>query len=237
MHSRKVVLYIFIYFTFIPMLQCYNMDTEHATLYLGRSNDSLFGFAVEFIKTETGYELYIGAPKENTTVEETGAVYICNVNQDLCRQFYQGNQNDNNQNVNSDRSPYYKEMFGSTITYVNDTAEVCAYRWTDKSFESQNYWFMPGRCRHVNKKSSVIADIPLPNKQKYIDESRQEFMYGMAQAGFSADGNKDDLFILGAPGMAEWRGGFVVFRENFLEFDDQYDLPIFSYLGKCLMLS
>ncbi|XP_071102439.1 integrin alpha-4-like [Haliotis cracherodii] len=219
----------------------YNIDVVHARVLHGPSK-SMFGYASAFKRTQSGYKLTVGAPKDNSTRRNsTGATHECDVTDPLnCVQTYEIDQDD--RDLESISGTWYNaaEMYGSIILQSNDTTTMCAPRYNDLAFEKENYAFLIGRCVTVES-ANVKYSYPLKvsKAQGYLQRrpgsSKYIFWYGMGESGMSGDMMEDGSVLLGVPGFKEWSGGVVMLKQDIFSpvqrFDIPFTVPDFSYLG------
>ncbi|XP_048247244.1 integrin alpha-3-like [Haliotis rufescens] len=219
----------------------YNIDVVHARVLHGPSR-SMFGYASAFKRTQSGYKLIVGAPKDSsTTRNSTGATHECDVTESLsCVKSLKRV----NEDLVSPSGTWYidNEMYGSVIVQTNDTTTVCAPRFNDLIHETDGRAFLIGRCVSDNLNMRTEEFYPL-NRKDYFKRvslgngiSKHILWNGMGQSGMSGDAMADGSVLIGVPGFNEWKGGVVLLKKennlvNRLEFEMPFRIPEYSYLG------
>ncbi|GFG35325.1 hypothetical protein Cfor_01366, partial [Coptotermes formosanus] len=164
--------------------------------------------------------LVVGAPRGNSTyikheyIYEPGVVYQCALRSGgSCVQIIVDPSG--NRKVEGSSLQHKKDnaWLGGAIAVQNsgDRMVICAPGW--KNAFSPNYYLMNGICYWTDNTTDVTAPMesvtPLVNLHKQA-ESRSYFYYAYGEAGFTAHFPKDsDEFVLGAPGVLEWRGTII----------------------------
>ncbi|KAK3589624.1 hypothetical protein CHS0354_043084 [Potamilus streckersoni] len=91
---------------------------------------------------------------------------------------------------------------------------VCAHRWKDAKFASElNVTYSHGICYKLRSDLLQRADIisPLVNTRQLFNEDKGYPVWAFSSVGQSAQFSKHgDFKVLGAPGINNWHGGFVV---------------------------
>lgn len=175
--------------------------------FVPQNISSYFGYSVNLRKTN----VMVGAPKAQSSqknqkgINETGAVYRCNLNNRICTNF----NVDTEGNKNELRKDY--QMLGAAMDGHESEADrfvVCAPKLNmeyHKNDVTTHYLF--GICYWVANTNSKLTKqqsfSPPTNKQK-------AYGYYYPESGFSVhvpDGQKE--FIVGCPGVNRWRGSVM----------------------------
>ncbi|KAK6165601.1 hypothetical protein SNE40_022500 [Patella caerulea] len=189
----------------------YNIDTEQARIFSGPKT-SYFGYTTVLTRNQDGIRLLVGAPNDNTGsgVNRTGSVYICDTRDEgECTRFYNPGTG-RTDSVHPSVYPITMEGFGSCLNQIsNSKILMCAPRFKDLRFPTQA--FVTGRCIITNTdlRSRVNSSLPVEDEGKYADRVLG-YIQGMAESGFSCDTLMPGTYVLGAPGLNTWRGGFAV---------------------------
>ncbi|XP_067650565.1 integrin alpha-4-like [Haliotis asinina] len=239
--SGRATLPVLLCLFLVDVCSSYNIDVVHARVLHG-PGQSMFGYASAFKRTQSGYKLIVGAPKDNSVRRNaTGASHECDVTEPLnCVQTYKINHDDSD--LESISGTWYNahEMYGSVILQSNDTTTICAPRYVDLAFEVQNYAFLIGRCitaKDSNVKYSYPMKITKANGYLRTRAGSSKYIYwnGMGESGMSGDVMEDGTVLLGIPGFKEWSGGVVMLKNSIFSpvqrFDIPFIVPDYSYLG------
>ncbi|XP_046565305.1 integrin alpha-3-like [Haliotis rubra] len=228
----------------LPLLLClflvdvcsgYNFDVVHARVLHGPEK-SMFGYASAFKRTQSGYKIIVGAPKDNST----GATHEC----DVTEPFSCVKMHFRKEIKEAPSGAWYvdNEMYGSVIVQTNDSTTVCAPRFNDLRYEGRGAAFLIGRCVNDNVNMRSAEFYPLDTKTYFkeisLDSgiSKNVLWNGMGQAGMSGDAMADGGVLIGVPGFKEWRGGVVLLKKEGdivrrLELEMRFRIPEYSYLG------
>ncbi|KAL4222565.1 integrin [Mactra antiquata] len=213
----------------------FNVDTKNVKIFRG-PNGIYFGYSLAMLRNTQGNWLLVGAPKANDPLQQgiqtPGVLLRCPVDGDSVRcdevvvdtsgnvrvagTFYGGTKvfdhDKNNQwlGVAVDVSPN------------SDRFAVCAHRWKDSKFVVPNdLLYMQGLCyeldagfRYPARLLPVLVDY---NSLVHRQERYPIWAYGALGQSVQYTKNGDSL-VMGAPGLNDWQGGFVIedsLRRNF----------------------
>ncbi|XP_044739060.1 integrin alpha-PS3-like [Chrysoperla carnea] len=218
---------------FVEFLNGLNLSTKFFIKIPGNQNQSYFGYTVHLRSNsnKNGSSVIIGAPKANskfkTTVTNPGSIYQCD-------QLLNGNPNCNEFLLNEkdiietsgfkyDAYPEHGSL-GASID-GEDTRDgrfvACAPRWSSiiPQYDSQTllnngicYW----SSNTVNDKQSVTDMTPLidTNRQKTEkSDGTSLYIYQYGEFGFSTHLTKASEVIFGSPGLNNWIGGVIQYKD------------------------
>ncbi|XP_063227165.1 integrin alpha-9-like [Bacillus rossius redtenbacheri] len=211
----------------------FNLDTSHALLWTGQAG-SHFGYTVALRDLGGDHRLVVGAPRGNSSyithrrLTEPGTVFHCRLRDVTCEQLaldLSGNVNHTLPNT------YFKYQdkkdnawIGGSISVQqtpNSPMVVCAPRW--KNSIEAGYYMMNGIC-YLSKAHSepdaearIIYPLSDPYLRAYppkpVTNTIQRFYYAYGEAGLSTHFTKDgEDLLIGAPGVFDWAGTIVVYR-------------------------
>ncbi|KAF5292281.1 hypothetical protein FQA39_LY03315 [Lamprigera yunnana] len=204
----------------------FNIDTDFPIVYVNPSasnggRENFFGYSV--ILHASPPWIQIGAPRGNSTKikdMEPGVVYKCDIHGPCSLIDVDRNSGFYASYRDSFIDRKHKAWIGGAmdIDPVADRVAICAHRWANNRV--QDYWML-GACywTHANE-TSFAKLIPLLDNGKGIirDEVAKVNVYyfGQGQTGMSAHFSKNknaSELVLGAPGVYNWDGTTLVFKD------------------------
>ncbi|XP_052840214.1 integrin alpha-PS3 [Drosophila gunungcola] len=197
---------------------------KHLGTHLNQTRSSYFGYSLVIRPTS----IIVGAPRaqstldSQSTINETGAIYRCSLIDDDCVPYvldYRGDVigSDNGYTLNSESKDF--QWLGGSMdggTRDSDKLLVCAPRFYTPHSEGNQlhgvcYWVpdtVSTKPQHVGRTS------PLRLKSKQLNDDKKVMFY-MGELGHSAHVTDDNSeFLIGAPGIDNWKGSVVVYRKN-----------------------
>uniref|UniRef100_A0A914LSE6 Integrin alpha-2 domain-containing protein n=2 Tax=Meloidogyne TaxID=189290 RepID=A0A914LSE6_MELIC len=218
--------FILILFTLFIGIEGFNVDTKNAQIH--RRPNTGFGYTVDFAYRDSRNRkltLLVGAPFAQTSqrrLQNTGAVYGCEVDTNLCVEIF-FDQKGNELRLNGTSLLPIEEkshqMFGATIVASKNGDNVLACAPHYKYFFAKFDVVEPvGSCYYSRDYFSKIQEFA-PCRQEPARHGHHRLGYGMC--GFSAavpDFGNERLFI-SAPGAWYWQGS--VFSQNIHNITDR----------------
>lgn len=224
----------------IPLSACFNLSPSPNLIikkpslitHLPQMRPSYFGYSINLRRNS----ILIGAPRAQSTlatqrkVEETGAIFKCNFEDEQPCHPYHFDVNGNTRVENTDLA-YNSEkkdfqMLGAAMDGHEsefDRFVVCAPKLKADVEESDHY-LLHGICYWVSgtnssQPSGVRQIIPLRQRslQTVPGESSavNHYFYIYGESGFSvhvSDNNEE--IVIGCPGILNWRGSIIRYRSQ-----------------------
>uniref|UniRef100_A0A1I8PYL5 Uncharacterized protein n=1 Tax=Stomoxys calcitrans TaxID=35570 RepID=A0A1I8PYL5_STOCA len=224
-------------------------DPQLAT-YLPKYRASYFGYTLNLRKLG----IIIGAPRAQSTlphqrqINETGAIYRCTLNDPTNCSPYVFEERGNIL-LDKNATHYLSELrefqwMGASMdggSRDSDRLIVCAPRLLSPSTNNYHMW---GLCYWI---SDTLADSPInvmtvaelrsvDNQIRSYEDGERAYHYMIAEQGLSVHGTPDNReFVIGAPGISNWRGSVIRHRivsgGNDIPNPKNFKQPIDSYLG------
>ncbi|KAL3832414.1 hypothetical protein ACJMK2_024059 [Sinanodonta woodiana] len=230
--ERLKMIYVYIFAYLLIDLRIivmgFNVDTHNYELFYG-PRGSYFGFSVAFLRNDNGHWLLAGAPRSHDQyqpeVDTPGALYKCPIgviNGTYCLQVMVDNTGNVQVGMYTDgRTQVFlhdksNQWLGVSLDVSPRDQEilVCAHRWKDAKFVSElNATYSHGICYKLHSGLHERANIisPLVNARQLYHEDKGYPIWAFSSVGQSAQFSKrGDFKVLGAPGINNWHGGFVV---------------------------
>lgn len=222
----EYVIYILIVF-YIQATGAFNVDTKNVKVFRGPSG-IYFGYSLAMLRNNFGNWVLVGAPKANDPlqggIESPGVLLRCPLdgasiqceevrvdttgNSQVMGSFYGSTkvfEHDKN-----------NEWLGVAVDVSpnNDRIVICAHRWKDSKYVAANdLLYMHGLCYELDANFQFGARL-LPiivdyNSLVHRQERYPIWAYGSLGQSVQYTKNGDAL-VMGAPGLNDWQGGFVI---------------------------
>jgi hypothetical protein len=198
---------------------------------LEQSRSSYFGYSLNLRENH----VLIGAPRAQSTLEqqrrvnETGAIFKCNLNSDSdqsCHPYHfdlNGNTHVENTDLgyNSEKKDF--QMLGFAMDghgSESDRFVVCAPKLM-ADLEIDHHYLLHGICYWVpstntTQPSGIRSIIPLRqrNLQTVPNENNtNQYYYIYGESGFSVHiSENDEEIIIGCPGILNWQGSIIRYK-------------------------
>lgn len=221
----------------IPLAVCFNLSPSPNIIikkpplstFLPQTRSSYFGYSVNLRRNS----VLVGAPRAQSTlpmqrkVEETGAVFKCNFEDDQPCHPYHFDLNKNLRVDNTDLA-YNSEkkdfqFLGAAMDgheLETDRFVVCAPQ-LKADLEESDHYLLHGICYWVDNTNSTqpsgVRQI-IPLRQRTLqtvpgDNSTNFYYYIYGESGFSVHVSDDnEEIIIGCPGILNWRGSIIQYR-------------------------
>ncbi|XP_053373891.1 integrin alpha-2-like [Mercenaria mercenaria] len=213
----------------------FNVDTKNVKVFQGPAG-IYFGYSLAMLRNIQGNWLLVGAPRANDPLQQgitsPGVLLRCPLDGDSvrCEEVVV----DTSGNVRVAGTFYgvtkvfdhdkNNQWLGVSVDVApnNDRFAVCAHRWKDSKFVMPNdLLYMQGLCYELDAGFQLPARL-LPvlvdyNSLVHRQERYPIWAYGALGQAVEYTKNGDAL-VMGAPGLNDWQGGFVIednFRRNF----------------------
>jgi FG-GAP repeat len=238
--THEIAMTQFLLLLLIPLAACFNISPSPniiiqkpaLTTFITETRSSYFGYAINLRKNS----VLIGAPRAQSTlatqrkVNETGAIFKCNFEDDQQCHPYHFDLNGNTRVENSD-SDYNSEkkdhqMLGATMDghgSESDKFVVCAPK-LKADVEEADHYLLHGTCYWVSDTNSTqpsgVRQIT-PLKQRKLqtlpseDGKLNHYYYIYGESGFSVHITDDsEEIIIGCPGIYNWRGSIIRYKKK-----------------------
>lgn len=223
----------------IPLATCFNLSPSPNIIikkpplatFLPQTRSSYFGYAINLRRNS----VIIGAPRAQSTlatqrkVEETGAVFKCNFEDEQPCNPYHFNL-DGNTRIENTESDYNSEkkdfqMLGAAMDGHDselDRFVVCAPK-LKADVEEQDHYLLHGTCYWVSdtnstQPSGVRQITPLRQRKLQTlaaEDQKNHYYYIYGESGFSVHVTDDnEEIIIGCPGIFNWRGSIIRYRAH-----------------------
>lgn len=224
----------------IPLVACFNLSPSpniiikkpQLSTFLPQTRSSYFGYSINLRRNS----VLIGAPRAQSTletqrkVEETGAVFKCNFNNDNdqpCHPYhFDTNGNTRIENTESDYNSEKKDfqMLGASMDGHDsefDRFVVCAPK-LKADVEEADHYLLHGTCYWVSETNTTqpsgVRQIN-PLRQRKLQtlqgdgQDKFHYYYIYGESGFSVHVSDDnEEIIIGCPGIFNWRGSIIRYR-------------------------
>lgn len=210
----------------LGVVDAFNVDTRHAQVH--RRPNTGFGYAIDFAyrdQRRNKYTLLVGAPFAQTSqrrLQKTGAVYGCEVDQNLCVEIF-FDQKGNELRLNGSSLLPIEEkshqMFGATVVASKngDSVLACAphYKYFFAKFEVVE---PVGSCYYARDHFTKIQEYA-PCRQEPARHGHHRLGYGMCGFSAAVPDNGDQRLFISGPGVWYWQG--AVFSQNIHNITDR----------------
>ncbi|XP_060600943.1 integrin alpha-2-like [Ruditapes philippinarum] len=213
----------------------FNVDTKNVKVFQGPAG-IYFGYSLAMLRNVQGNWLLVGAPRANDPLQpgitSPGVLLRCPLDGDSVRcdevvvdtsgnvrvagtfygvtKVFDHDKNNQWLGVSVDVSPN------------NDRVAVCAHRWKDSKFVLPNdLLYMQGLCYELDAGFQLPARLlpVLVDYNSLVHRQERYPIWAYGALGQSVEYTKNgDALLMGAPGLNDWQGGFVIednMRRNF----------------------